>query len=351
MNKIAFGDMNDPKRRKIYECMWGSDAFDFPIEKTMSRGSASNNSYTFTNASAVDRDLCGNRLSELFGIKHRNLFKEKFAQSCSGSGQELRRIATLHSSSLCALLFFYNVSKENPYIMEIEGEEYIFTYSCLEYQNTVIKGKNPSNIDVVLVGTDRRSGKPAVFFLESKFSEYYKEQAKRLEIAAAYLKNNYGKTVYRGSSLAKMGLYMIEPDENENFILCSEKACYLEGIKQMISHYIGIRNLCDSPGCKEDIISHAVLAGAKILLGEILFTKGIGQLPIGNGEECFASYRKKYLVLADILNEQLKKDGISDKFTVLSDILSYSLFQDKEFIQEPEVKRFYFELTASPAPD
>lgn len=344
MNKIAFGDMSNKRKRDLYERMWGSEAFDFPIERTMYRGSVSNNSYAFTNASTVDKDLCGNRLSELFGIKNRSLFIEKFAQSCSGSGQELKRIATLHSSSLCALLFFYNVSKENPYIIELEGEEYVFTYSCFEYQNTVIEGRNPSNMDVVLVGTDRRSGKPAVLFLESKFSEYYERPARRLEIAGAYLNNNYGKTFYSRSSLAKMGFYTIEPDDNENFILCSEELCYLEGIKQMISHYIGIRNLCNSPDRKEDNIAYAVLAGAKILLGEILFTKGIGQLPIGNGEECFASYRKKYLVLADILNEQLKKDGISNKFTVLSDILSYSQFQDKEFIQEPQVKRFYFEL-------
>lgn len=344
MNKIVFGDMSDPKKRNLYESMWGSEAFDFPIEKTMFRGSVSNNSYTFTNASTVDKNLCGNRLSELFGIKHHNLFIEKFAQSCSGSGQELKRIATLHSSSLCALLFFYNVSEENPYIMELEGEEYIFTYSCFEYQNTVIEGRNPSNMDVVLVGTERRSGKPTVFFLESKFSEYYERPGRRLEISKAYLNNNYGKTFYRRTFLAKMGFYTVEPDENENFILCSEEACYLEGIKQMISHYIGIRNLCDSPGCKEDTIAHAVSAGAKILLGEILFTKGIGQLHIGNGEECLASYRKKYIVLADILNEQLKKDGISDKFTVLSDILSYSQFQDKEYIWEPRVKRFYFKL-------
>ena len=343
MNKIAFESMSKGKRN-LYECMWGSEAFDFPVERTEFKGSVSNNSYTFTNTSTINEDICRNRLAELFGIKCLDLFKEKFAQSCSGSGQELKRIATLHSSSLCTLLFFYNVSKENPYIIEIEGEEYVFTYSCFEYQNTVIEGRNPSNIDVVLVGTDRRSGKPVVFFLESKFSEYYERPCRQLEIAAAYLDNNYGKALYGEDSLAKMGLYMLARDRNQNVILCSEETCYLEGIKQMISHYIGVRNLCDSPGRKEDAVACAVSAGAMVLLGEILFTKGIGQLRIGNDEECFVSYQKKYTVLADVLNEQLKKDGISDKFTVLSDILSYSQFKDKEYIQEPQVKRFYFEL-------
>ena len=344
MNKIDFGYMNDSKKRNIYECMWGSQEFDFPVEKTYFRGSVSNNSYTFTNTSTTNKDICRNRLAELFGIKCRDLFKEKFAQSCSGSGQELKRIARLHSSSLCALLFFYNVSKENPYSIEIEGKEYIFTYSQFEYQNTVIEGRRPSNMDIVLIGTEKISGKPVVFFLESKFSEYYERLSQKLEIATAYLNNNYGKVLYKRASLAKMGFYTIAQDGKENFTLRSEEPCYLEGIKQMISHYIGVRNLCDSQGCKENAITYAVSAGAKVLLGEILFTKGIGQLHIGDDEECFVSYQKKYVILADTLNEQLKKDGISDKLTVLSDILSYTQFQNKECIQEPQVKRFYFEL-------
>lgn len=331
-------------KRALYECMWGSEAFDFPVEKTKFRGSVSNNSYTFTNTSAIDEDICRSRLAELFGIKCRDRFKEKFAQSCSGNGQELKRIATLHSSALCALLFFYNVSKENPYIIEIEGKEYIFTYSRFEFKNTVIEGRNPSNMDVVLLGADRKSGEPAVFFLESKFSEYYERLGRQLEIATAYLDNNYGQALYREPALAKMGLYTVMQEGNENFSLCSEETCYLEGIKQMISHYIGVRNLCDSPELKKDAIAYAVSAGAKVLLGEILFTKGIGQLPIGNGEECFVSYQKKYRILAGILNEQLKKGEISDRLTVLRDILSYSQFQDKEYIQDLQVKRFYFEL-------
>ena len=331
------------EKRALYECMWGSEDFDFPVEKTRFRGSVSNNSYTLANTSAANEDVCENRLAELFGIKHRDLFKEKFSQSCGGRGQELKRIATLHSSALCALLFFYHVSKENPYRMEIEGETYTFTCSCFEYQNTVIEGRTPSNIDVVLVGTDSYR-KPAVLFLESKFSEYHERTGKQLEIAVAYLDNRYGKVLYGEGFLAKMGLDTVVRNGDKSFILCSEKDCYLEGIKQMISHYIGIRNLCDKPDKRDDAVAQEISAGAKVLLGEILFTKGIGQLPIGNGEECFASYRKKYMILADLLNEQLEKDGISDKFTVLGDILSYSQFQGKEYIQEPQIKRFYFGL-------
>lgn len=341
MGKIDFGAMGK-RKRVLYECMWGSGDFDFPVEKTMYRGSASNNSYTFANTSAANADLCG-RLAELFGIRHRDLFKEKFAQSCGGDGQERERIAVLHSSALCALLFFYNVSEENPYRMEIEGETYTFTFSRFEYQNIVIKDRKPSNVDVVLIGTGS-SGKPAVLFLESKFSEYYEGTGKRLEVATAYLDDRYGNVLYRKSSLEKMGLDRITREGDETFTLCSKETCYLEGLKQMISHYIGIRNLCEKPDGREDAVAREISAGARGLLGEILFTKGIGQLPVRNGGECLASYRKKYMALAAALNEQLEKDGISGRFTVLRDILSYSQFQDKTYIQEPKIKRFYFEL-------
>ena len=342
MSKIDFEAMSKGKRA-LYECMWGSADFDFPVEKTVFRGTASNNSYTFADISSENADRCANRLAELFGIRRPDLFREKFAQSCGGSGQEWRRIAVLHSSALCALLFFYHVSEENPYRMEIEGETYIFTSSCFEYQNTVIEGRNPSNVDVVLLGADS-AGKPAVLFLESKFSEYYEGTGKTLKIAAAYLEDRYGKTLYSEGSLKKMGPYTKEQEEAETFTLRSGETCYLEGIKQMISHYIGLRNLCDSPDGRDDAVAKAVSAGARVLLGEILFTKGIGQLPVGSGEECFASYRKKYRLLAGALNAQLERDGISGKFTVLRDLLSYSQFQDKAYIQEPRIKRFYFEL-------
>ena len=351
MSKIDFDAMSRTKRA-LYECMWGNDNFDFPVEKTIFKRILpdhsyievpSNNSYTFAGASAENKDVCANRLADLFGIKCRDLFREKFAQSCGGSGKEWKRIATLHSSALCALLFFYQTSEDTPYLMEIEGETYTFTCSRFEYQNTVIEGRNPSNVDIVLIGRNS-AGKPAVLFLESKFSEYYEGTGKKLKISAAYLDNRYGKALYSESSLKKMGLNREPQEEGETFTLTSKKACYLEGIKQMISHYIGIRNLCDRPDGGEDAAAREIAAGAKVLLGEILFTKGIGQLPIGNGEECLASYRKKYTALADVLNEQLERDGIRDKFTVLRDIVSYSQFQDKAYIRERQIKRFYFEL-------
>lgn len=332
------------KKRELYECMWGSPKFDFPVEKTLYRESRTPNSYTFSKTSAKNKDICRERLADLFTIADKDLFRQKFKQSISGNGQELKRIATVHSSSLCALLFFYNVSTENPYTMEIEGGKYIFTYSRFEYQNRVIEGRNPSNIDVVLVGKQKNTGLPVVFFLESKFSEYFERLEKQLEISTEYLKNNYSEPIYRSNCVEEMGLHITEQPDDKNFLLVSDKICYIEGIKQMISHYVGVRNFCNMSKKEDTDIENAVLSGAKILLGEILFTKGIGQLPIGNGKKAFDAYQEKYRILAEALNEQLRIDGMSERVRVLADILSYSQFQNSSCIKEERIKRFYFEM-------
>ena len=332
------------KKRDLYECMLGSPEFDFPVEKTVYRGAITPNSYTFSNTSAEEEDVCRARLAKIFKIANSDLFKQKFSQSISGSGQELKRIATVHSSSLCTLLFFYNVSEVNPYIMEIEEEEYVFTYSCFEYQNKVIEGRNPSNMDVVLVGTHKNTGMPVVFFVESKFSEYYERTGKQLEVAAEYLSNKYSEPIYRSNCLWDMKLHIVEQPGNTNFVLISDDVCYVEGIKQMISHYVGVRNFCDNPVKNDKVIANAISNGARILLGEILFTKGIGQLPIGNGKNSFDSYQEKYHLLAKAMNNQLLIDGKSNQITVLSDILSYSQFQSSSCIKEEQIKRFYFEM-------
>lgn len=332
------------KRRQLYECMWGSTKFDFPVEKTLYRGVRTPNSYTFSKTSAENEDICREGLAGLFAITDKDLFTQKFKQSIGGNGQELKRIATVHSSSLCALLFFYNVSKENPYTMEIEGEEYIFTYSCFEYQNRVIEGRNPSNIDIVLVGTQKNTGLPAVFFMESKFSEYFERLETQLEISVEYLENNYSEPIYRSNCMEEMGLHIIERPDDKNFLLVSDKICYVEGIKQMISHYVGVRNFYNMSKTKDTVIEDAVLSGAKILLGEILFTKGIGQLPIGNGKKAFDAYQEKYRILAEALNEQLRIDGMAERVSVLVNILSYSQFQNNSCIKEERIKRFYFEM-------
>ena len=57
------------KKRDLYECMWGSPEFDFPVEKTVYRGTITPNSYTLSDTSSEEEDVCRTRLAEIFKIE------------------------------------------------------------------------------------------------------------------------------------------------------------------------------------------------------------------------------------------------------------------------------------------
>lgn len=321
------------KSRYLYETMWGNLKSEFPVVNTNGN---SVNSYSFTNASTTCENICSNRLIELFEITDKDLFKEKFHQSCGGSGNEIQRIGTLHSSALCALLFFYNVTENHPLTLTVEGKECIFIHSRFEFKNPVIK--NPSNMDVTLVGRYADTGKPVILFLESKFSEYMERFSTKLDISNGYLSNRYSKDIYR-SKLDDLGITITEhPDKNE-FTIESTEPCYLEGIKQMISHFIGVNNFIEKgPVTNDDKIISARNDGADIYLGAILFDKGIGDFEISKGVKCFESYKEKYESLANILNSQ------GTPVRVIKELFSYTMFENSDFVKEDKIKKFYFRL-------
>jgi hypothetical protein len=50
----------------------------------------------------------------------------------------------------------------------------------------------------------------------------------------------------------------------------------------------------------------------------------------------------KYKAVAEILNEHIENDGLSNKMVVLKDLLKYSIFENNnEFDIENGVRRFY----------
>ena len=325
------------KSRYLYETMWGNLKSEFPVVNTNGN---SVNSYSFTNISTTCENACSSRLIELFEITDKDLFKEKFHQACGGSGNEIQRIGTLHSSALCALLFFYNVTENHPLTLTVEGKECIFIHSRFEFKNPVIK--NPSNMDVTLVGRYADTGKPVILFLESKFSEYMERFSTKLDISNGYLSNRYSKDIYR-SKLDDLGITITEhPDKNE-FTIESTEPCYLEGIKQMISHFIGVNNFMDTgPATYDPLISY-LRKDAYIYLGTILFDKGIGHFEITDGVTCYESYKERYKTLADILNKAIP-DKNKKKLHVIKELFSYTMFENSDFVKEDKIKKFYFEL-------
>lgn len=370
--KCDFSNMKG-KSRKLYTKMWGKADFcsdDFITNKNWTGEETSSSFYINTpkTAQALKNIIptLADELADKFEIglgeeKNKELFKEKFIQACSGSGQEAMKITTMHSSSLCALLFFYNVSQKNELVLclgnDASKKTYVFNQSFFEFQNVVIKGRQPSNMDVVLVGYEKEDeSKQVVLFLESKFSEYYAEPKAKLDIADSYLKNQYGEIIYE--KLRKIGYNVDGTIAPENkFRLLAPVATYMDGIKQMISHYIGVRNLLSGEvvkkrACEEhkDVVK-TTENNATVLLGSIIFDDLFDD--IKDKKKYYGAYEDAHVKLVKVLNEVSKGvDAVAgtDRLTVLEVPLTYTVIFDKEkigcaekgFELDKKVKDYYF---------
>ena len=230
------------------------------IVNTPFRNSVSENSFCFevgmkSSNTEEYKECLLQAIKEVFGITNRS-FEEKFNQAINGAGQEWRELNVFHSSSLLALLCFYNVSNDNPLSVKIEGKTCKFTTSEFEVSNTIgknISGKNySSHIDVKLTG--ECEGKSVSLYLESKFSEYVNQRGKTSFSYTDDYNNIYSKLQGKIEDLdIIIGCDKITLVQTNNKRL----ARYWQGIKQMISHYLGMKN------CKDKI--------ELIYLGEILY--------------------------------------------------------------------------------
>lgn len=256
------------------------------------------------------------------------LFTEKFREAISGDGSEAKRIRTLHSSALLCLLCFYGVSESKPLDLTINDHNLRFTESLFEIKNPVLeKGDSNgqghySNMDVTLKGIDTKSGKNVVLFLESKFSEYL-TFGKYSNISNEVYKDVYERL---SDSIEEMGLLLKgmenKPGYSELVSRKGDTRHYAEGIKQMISHFLGVKNVSQ----KED------LKGRDIYLAEILY-----KVPesIDPNHTKFNDYANLYGILAKGLNK------ISPyNVTIVSDCLTY---QDvfNGFNLDNSIKKFY----------
>ena len=335
--------MNFPKTTNpIYTEFFSKSNLEADVEKTIWRGRPSENSFCFISPEVKykeQKDLVLNKLRDVFDIKS-DSFKEKFEMAISGDGQEVKRISTLHSSSLAALLLLYSVSEDNKLKCTLDGKPYTFFDSFFEVKTNVIDS-HPSNMDVVLVGKNSE-GKDVIFFLESKFSEYLNSGMCN-NISIAY------RNIYKELGLTKEDkpipgiLFEIgKGKENEDCLQIkstdSRTPHYCSGIKQMISHYIGVSNFINKGKDAMDANQIPKMKtivdlrdSADIILGEVLFAFDD---KIDKGKTKFHSYSSIYSDLAKVLNKK------SSKLFVLPKVLTY---QDllKDFKIDSKVKDFY----------
>ena len=330
-NKIDVNELKNKEKQIIYKHLWANRSFDFNIIKK----GISDPSYEFEFADKDSASFVSESLANNFGIeKEKYLFIEKFGMSCSGTGGELKKITTLHSSSLCALLFFFNVDTMPLKIRGLESCE--FTQSFFEFKNKVIRC--PSNIDVVLLGKNKITNKKVILFLESKFSEYItgiNKKDTKYKIGKAYFKEGcFSKPIYDELN-SRGSLHYNEKDGS----FTASKPKYIEGLKQIVSHYYGIRNFFISDYYEKDnrnLDAVKKYGAEEFILGEIIFDNFGKELA-----DTLKSYEEDYGQLAEIINNQCKKDKIGN-FRILTELLKYSDLKD--YISEfPKIKNFYFE--------
>lgn len=242
---------------------------------------------------------CDN-LKDVFGIND-PLFDVKYNMAISGDGQEAKKIKTLHSSSLVSLLTFYSVSESNPMFFEINGREERFTYSAFEVKNEVEHGSgNYSNMDVVLYGDEM------LLYLESKFSEYLTHNS--IEVKKT---DYYDKIYARLSDALQKAHVCLKDDDKGKRILCKagKQSVYCGGLKQMISHYLGVRTEIQKGVLGND--------GRKIALGEILFDF---HPFVPKAEDKLEAYEEAYSALKEGLIRCAREDGTG---LIINDIKTY----------------------------
>ena len=326
----------------IYREFFSKSRLEAKVDKTIWRGSPSENSFCFINPEVKYKEREGvvlNKLREVFEIQSVS-FDDKFRQAISGDGQEVKRIATLHSSSLAALLLLYSVSNDNPLICELDGKKYTFD-NCYFEVKTNVKDSHFSNMDVVLVGKNSED-KDVLFFLESKFSEYLNTGMCN-DISLDAYKDKYEEFGLRRDN-AIQGLLFEEGMGKDNVKCLQIKSSsgepqYCSGIKQMISHYIGLTNFVENgeealdPKQKSNLDDIVKLRnnGAVIILGEVLFAFDDA---VDKGATKRIRYFSIYKKLAKVLNAN------TSKICVLPEVLTYQELL-KDFKLDKKVKDFY----------
>ncbi len=351
-NEISVDNWKNGIKKEIYSSLWVNKKCNYNIEEI----GKSDHSYAFEisdgnggilkndkivtknkKQNEINKELVCKQLSNIFQIKNKEIFKEKFMEVCSGSGGEAAKITTLHSSSLCALLFFYNINTESKMTLCLNGKDVEFDEVHFEFKNNVTKKGGPSNMDVVLVSNSQQ----IILFLESKFSEYL--TAKSTEVRYEYI-NEFGQDFYNENFLKSIHMQIINDKKTgdikrtritkkgtkeEYFVLAAapnRPACYAEGIKQMISHYIGVTHFKDGNLCAKE--KRSLNHNYSVYLGEILF-----DFDYEDAQIKFSNYEEHYKVLKEALQEK------NPNINMLETPLKYSTLKKK---CEDKVNFFYY---------
>ena len=182
-------------------------------------------------------------LRKVFGFEDTESTRTLFHKSATS--KEAWRINIIWSSALLPFLIFHSVSKDNPIkILLSEYGEREFTCVDFEWQNKIVNGGGASCVDVVLSNEDGE-----MLFLESKLTEYLRMTCRGGDVLPCVTYGDqYDRLFSRpwnGYSISKQ--YTKDKKGRPAFRIVTQTPHYLTGIKQMVSHFMGIR---DNLGCR-----------------------------------------------------------------------------------------------------
>lgn len=267
-----------------------------------------------------------------------------------GIGKEKDKVNSVLSSALLPLLVFNplfsypNEEVSKSISIRLPGEEKLrkFNNCFFEIRNTVIG--LPSCVDVVL--TCKEGGLTTLLFLESKFIEYLEDLKDHKEYGKSYnslyLKDGIKNALDSGCLNIESSL------DSEKMKLSSKQKSYIEGIKQTISHLIGI---VKGPSCSKEGFYPETYAefyrrfyhseDVEFIYGTILY-----QTPTKEYSDYRDLYRKiigdNGTQIVSAINEWNKSSNKTIK--ILPDVLTYQqvfgLLENKGFLPSI-VKKFY----------
>ena len=269
-------------------------------------------------------------LERVFGIPQNKVgsFETALQEVISGDGDGLKNILTLKSSALCCLLHLYDKAGTTLNLVHEDGRfPFHVEWVKFEEKNPVLLFENEngdhgppmSNVDAMLLGKDEEGHKVRLY-LESKFTEYidhYETYRSSRDKNASYM------PFYEKWLSSIPGLTVVYKEGMNHFI--SQSPRYLEGIKQICSHVLGM------------------MSARGAFDGKMYF--GVVVCPL-KGKR-LDSFRQDYRLLAARVNERVGHLGIH----MLPDLLFYGrdieagnskvrlFYGENEF---PEVGAFFY---------
>ena len=291
-------------RYRYYRDMWLDIADEFgPFEKI------GKNSLGFKKEEGLSEEGVIRKVFAIPDEKAR-CFAEAFDRAVGRNGREKRRILSLRSSALCALLHFYD-RKGETLLLPLGGDRFlrlVVEEADFEVKNPVFKA--PSNVDVLLKCKDE-GGRAVLVYLESKFSEYIDGFQRKCACSRKYCEEGVFEPLRCLRDEIAVSL------KGEKSVLESKERRYLGGLKQMCAHLRGIKNGLESGELEGDVY-----------LGCIV-------LPIPGKE--LDAFRKDYQRLARHVNENQD----FPRLRLIPDLLSY---KEGDFrAHEPKTRCFYGE--------